>query len=598
MGIRIFNTLTNNKEDFMPLRDKEVTMYVCGPTVYDEPHIGHARSAYIFDVIRRYFIYKGYKVKFVRNVTDVDDKIINKAREEFECEELKDAVDKVSLKYLDSYHKAMDGLGIMPPDEEPKATRYIEKMKDFIAVLIQRGMAYEAGGDVYFDVRKAKDYGKLSQRTVEGAEDAVSRIDEDKEKKNKGDFCLWKFSKPGEPSWDFKTGKYLGVAGPAFAKASAGKPGWHIEDTAIAEKFLGQQYDIHGGAKDLIFPHHEAEIAQMEAISGKAPMAKYWLHTGFLTVQGGKMAKSENNFITIQDFLKQHSARILRFLVLKNHYRSPIDYTENTCLQVEKELTRIDEFVAKLQSQIKSELKLANNIQKSMSKNLEAKKMLFSILEDEDALFNGNLWWLQDLNPDMILVLMAKVITSGVPAAMVSGYVLGEMNGLKNKAEISLRPSEVLRHLNWGLNDIFKNTGVTVNAWYGVFNAGARKVCFSNANHPDPFLIGPEQQVSNLIIEGNKKGESLGVNLNSVYRETSSFIPVGSRLVICTQNLLEQAAKVGERYDQTWFPQILETLGTLSLSEMRTTLENILSENKNGTSVKPSRLALLLEMPS
>ena len=253
---------------------------------------------------------------------------------------------------------------------------------------------------------------------------------------------------------------------------------------------------------------------------------------------------------------------------------------------------------AKLQSQIKSELKLANNIQKSMSKNLEAKKMLFSILEDEDALFNGNLWWLQDLNPDMILVLMAKVITSGVPAAMVSGYVLGEMNGLKNKAEISLRPSEVLRHLNWGLNDIFKNTGVTVNAWYGVFNAGARKVCFSNANHPDPFLIGPEQQVSNLIIEGNKKGESLGVNLNSVYRETSSFIPVGSRLVICTQNLLEQAAKVGERYDQTWFPQILETLGTLSLSEMRTTLENILSENKNGTSVKPSRLALLLEMPS
>ena len=344
--LKVYNTLTGQKEVFEPNTGKKVKLFVCGVTPYDFSHIGHARTYLAFDMIAKYLKQKGYRVFYLQNVTDIDDKIILRAQYQ------NIAPKALAKRFEKEYLKDMKSLKIDSVTKYAKATHHIKEIIAQIEKLFKKGLAYQTRDGVYYNIKNFKDYGKLSQRTVEGAEDAVSRIDEDKEKKNKGDFCLWKFSKPGEPSWDFKTGKYLGVAGPAFAKASAGKPGWHIEDTAIAEKFLGQQYDIHGGAKDLIFPHHEAEIAQMEAISGKAPMAKYWLHTGFLTVQGGKMAKSENNFITIQDFLKQHSARILRFLVLKNHYRSPIDYTENTCLQVEKELTRIDEFVAKLQSQI------------------------------------------------------------------------------------------------------------------------------------------------------------------------------------------------------------------------------------------------------
>ena len=344
--LKVYNTLTGQKEVFEPNTGKKVKLFVCGVTPYDFSHIGHARTYLAFDMIAKYLKQKGYRVFYLQNVTDIDDKIILRAQYQ------NIAPKALAKRFEKEYLKDMKSLKIDSVTKYAKATHHIKEIIAQIEKLFKKGLAYQTRDGVYYNIKNFKDYGKLSQRTVEGAEDAVSRIDEDKEKKNKGDFCLWKFSKPGEPSWDFKTGKYLGVAGPAFAKASAGKSGWHIEDTAIAEKFLGQQYDIHGGAKDLIFPHHEAEIAQMEAISGKAPMAKYWLHTGFLTVQGGKMAKSENNFITIQDFLKQHSARILRFLVLKNHYRSPIDYTENTCLQVEKELTRIDEFVAKLQSQI------------------------------------------------------------------------------------------------------------------------------------------------------------------------------------------------------------------------------------------------------
>ena len=250
----------------------------------------------------------------------------------------------------------------------------------------------------------------------------------------------------------------------------------------------------------------------------------------------------------------------------------------------------------KIKDQIKAELELTAKLQKSMSGLESNKKLLFSVLEDEYSTFNGNIWWLSDLGSDISLVLFAQVLCKGAPAAMLGGVLLGEMNSLKTKAEISLQPKEVLRHLNQQFNPVFKSTGVTFNAWYGVFNIGARKVRFANANHPDPFLIGPEQQVSTLMSKG--KGQPLGINLDSNFIETESFISNGSRLIICTNALLEQSAKIGNRYDPSWLPQVLETLGSLSLIEMRNSLESILSENVSGTASKSSRLALLLEMPS
>ncbi|MDD5409704.1 MAG: cysteine--tRNA ligase, partial [Candidatus Omnitrophica bacterium] len=251
--IFIYNSLSRKKEELIPLKPKEIKMYVCGPTVYDQPHIGHARSAYIFDVIRRYLTYRGYEVKFVRNVTDVDDKIIDKAQKEFKGEDLNEAVKKVSAKYLDLYHEDMKSLGILDPDVEPKATEYVDKekplMQQFIGQLIKNDCAYVSEGDVYFDIKKAKNYGKLSNQAIDKME-AGSRIAPGEKKKDPLDFALWKAAKEGEPSWDSPWGK--------------GRPGWHIECSVMSSDILGDEFDIHGGGLDLIFPHHENEIAQSE----------------------------------------------------------------------------------------------------------------------------------------------------------------------------------------------------------------------------------------------------------------------------------------------------------------------------------------------
>ena len=251
---------------------------------------------------------------------------------------------------------------------------------------------------------------------------------------------------------------------------------------------------------------------------------------------------------------------------------------------------------AKLKDQIKAELGLTAKLQKSMSGLESNKTLLFSVLEDEYSTFNGNIWWLSDLGADISLVLFAQVICKGAPAAMLGGFLLGEMNSVKAKAEISLQPKKVLKHLNEQFHPVFRSTGITFNAWYGVFNIGAKKVRFANANHPDPFLIGTEEQVSTLV--SKEKNTSLGINLDSNFIETESFISNGSRLIICTNDLLEQAAKIGNRYDLSWLPQVLETLGSLSLVEMRNSLDSILSENTSGTGSETSRLALLLEIPA
>ena len=323
MGIKIYNTLTRKKEEFRPIKEGHIGVYVCGPTVYDIPHIGHARSAYVFDVIRRYFTYKGYKVNFVRNVTDVDDKIINKAKEEFSGEDLAGAVKKVSRKYLEDYHKYMDKLGIMQPDMEPKATEYIEKMKAFIKILIEQGVAYASGDDVYFDVRKARDYGKLSNQSFEMLESGA-RITPGENKNDPLDFALWKSAKADEPSWHSPWG--------------SGRPGWHIECSVMSSDILGDEFDIHGGGIDLIFPHHENEIAQSEGAGKK--FARYWIHNGLLTINKEKMAKSLGNFITIEDILAKYPADVLKILFLQTHYSHPVDFSWEKMDEAKKALER------------------------------------------------------------------------------------------------------------------------------------------------------------------------------------------------------------------------------------------------------------------
>lgn len=331
MTIKIYNTLTRQKEEFRPHEDlpaqagKKVRMFVCGPTVYDYSHIGHARTYIAYDVIVRYLRYRGYDVFYLQNITDIDDKIIERARHKEE-----NPAD-LAQEYKEAYYEDMKALGVISVSEYAPATKYIPEIISQVRRLIEKGVAYLIEDDgYYFDLTKFPEYGKLSGRTTESAEDAVSRIDESVQKRNKGDFALWKFSKPEEPGWDSDLGY--------------GRPGWHIEDTAMTEKHFGPQYDIHGGARELIFPHHEAEIAQMESISGKSPLVKYWVHTGLLTISGQKMSKSLGNFVTIREILKKYPPEVLRFTMLSGHYRSPIDYKEENLKAAEAAVARIGEF--------------------------------------------------------------------------------------------------------------------------------------------------------------------------------------------------------------------------------------------------------------
>ncbi len=329
--INIYNTLTGKKDLLKPLKGKKVNLFVCGPTVYDFMHIGNARTAITFDCFAKYLTSRGFDVFYLQNITDIDDKIIARAREKGVG--VKDLADAFTKEYL----KDMDALNVTAVKKYAKATSYIKEIISQIVRLQEKGYAYALEDGIYFDISMVKGYGKLSGRTALQAEDSVSRIDYSKNKKNRGDFCVWKFQTPGEPSWPSPFG--------------AGRPGWHIEDTAITEKFFGAQYDIHGGGRDLIFPHHEAEITQMESISGKKPMAAYWMHAGFLTVNGQKMSKSLNNFITISEFLKRHPYQQFRFWVAKNLWHSPIDYSESVMIEVKMSLEKIEEFLRKLKNQ-------------------------------------------------------------------------------------------------------------------------------------------------------------------------------------------------------------------------------------------------------
>lgn len=326
--IKLYNTLTGQKE---PLPDqKKLRLFVCGPTAYDYLHIGNARGYIFFDVFVKYLRSQGYDVFYLQNITDIDDKIIRRAAEEGE------AWAALAAKFSDAYFDDMKTLGVTAVTTYAPATDFITQIAAQVERLIDGGYAYLIDGDGwYFDISKFADYGKLSHRTVAEAEDSVSRIDDSVAKRNKGDFCLWKFSKPGEPSWSSQVGE--------------GRPGWHIEDTATAEYFFGPQYDIHGGGVDLKFPHHEAEIAQEEAVSGKKPFVRTWMHWGTLLVEGKKMSKSAGNFITIRDFLVDHSPETLRWITLTHHYRSPIDYSPSLAVQAKTAMNTLGAFMAKLE---------------------------------------------------------------------------------------------------------------------------------------------------------------------------------------------------------------------------------------------------------
>jgi cysteinyl-tRNA synthetase len=304
--IKLYNTLTGKKEEFVPIQPGRVNIYACGVTVYDYSHLGHARGAVVFDLIQRYFRRRGFEVKYVRNFTDVDDKIINRAKEEGIT------AAEVAHKYIEAYQEDMKRLGVGRADIEPKATEHIKEMIEVIKGLIEKGHAYVVDGDVYFRVASFKDYGKLAKRNLEDLK-AGARVEVDERKADPLDFALWKASKPGEPAWDSPWGP--------------GRPGWHIECSAMGFKHLGETFDIHAGGKDLIFPHHENEIAQSEAFSGKK-FVNYWIHNGFVNINQEKMSKSLGNFFTIRDILDQYDAEVVRLFLLSTHYRSPIDFSD------------------------------------------------------------------------------------------------------------------------------------------------------------------------------------------------------------------------------------------------------------------------------
>jgi cysteinyl-tRNA synthetase len=319
MSLKVYNTLGRKKMKFSPLREGKVGMYVCGVTVYDYCHIGHARSALVFDMIYRYLKARGYDATYVRNFTDIDDKIINRAnREGMDFRE-------ISEKFIQAFYEDMDALKAQPPDVEPRATEHIKEMMELVQGLVDKGHAYVVDGDVYFDVLSFPEYGKLSGRSLEDMR-AGARIEVDDKKGNPLDFALWKASKPGEPAWDSPWGP--------------GRPGWHIECSVMSMKYLGETLDIHGGGLDLIFPHHENEIAQSEAYTGK-PFCLYWIHNGFVSVEGEKMSKSLGNVLLIQDMVKEYHPEVLRLFLLSTHYRSPIDFSRKGLEEAREAMNRL-----------------------------------------------------------------------------------------------------------------------------------------------------------------------------------------------------------------------------------------------------------------
>lgn len=360
--MKIYNTLTRTKEEFVPMEPGKVKMYVCGPTVYDYIHIGNARPYVIFDTIRRYMEYKGLEVNYVQNFTDVDDKIINKA--------IKEGVDSkvISERYIAEALKDAEGLNVEPATKNPKVTEEMPEIIDMIKTLIDKGYAYEVDGSVFFDTKSFNGYGKLSGKNIDELE-AGARIEVDNTKKSPMDFVLWKPKKPGEPAWQSPWGE--------------GRPGWHIECSVMAKKYLGDTIDIHAGGEDLIFPHHENEIAQSEAANG-VQFAKYWMHNGFINVNNEKMSKSKGNFFTLRDIVAEVPYDVVRFFILSGHYRSPINFSRELMQAAGNGLDRIKSCAKKLEFLLKSADGAMSESEKELAAQCDKFRVQFEAAMDDD----------------------------------------------------------------------------------------------------------------------------------------------------------------------------------------------------------------------
>ncbi|MEJ5339587.1 MAG: cysteine--tRNA ligase [Aquificaceae bacterium] len=409
MSIRIYNTLTGRVEEFVPVDPPHVLIYTCGVTVYDDSHVGHGRSLIVFDVFRRFLEHMGYRVKFVRNFTDVDDKIINRASHE--CTDFM----TIANRYIASYYMDMENIRVKPADVEPRVTEHIGEIIEVIKGLVEKGYAYESGGDVYFSVSTFPEYGKLSKRNVEELE-AGARVEPSEKKKNPLDFALWKSAKVGEPAWDSPWGP--------------GRPGWHTECVAMIFKHLGQTIDIHGGGLDLVFPHHENEIAQAEALTGR-PFARYWVHNGLVTVGGQKMSKSLGNYITLREVYSKYHPDILRLLVLFTHYRSPLDFSWEKMEETKRAYERLINAL--------EDLELLKKL--SVYEEKGTHYLFEKVKETQEAFFHA---LSEDFNTPQALAVVYGLIT--------------ELNKLKNRAFSEGRIStQELQAYEFAVNSIIKN---------------------------------------------------------------------------------------------------------------------------------------------
>ncbi len=421
MSIVIYNTLSSAKEEFQPVTPGKVKMYVCGPTVYDSCHIGHARAAVVFDVVYRYLKYKGFEVTYVRNYTDVDDKVIKRANDEGRNFE------EVAEYYIKEYDEDMKSLKVLAPDIKPRVTENIEEIIQTVQTLVDKGFAYEVEGDVFFDVGSFPDYGKLSKRDTDSML-AGARVDINEQKRNELDFALWKKSRPDEPGWDSPWGK--------------GRPGWHIECSVMSAKYLGAPFDIHGGGIDLVFPHHENEIAQAEAASGAKPFAKYWMHNGHVTTHGEKISKSLGNFIPIQKLAEKWHPEALRHFLLSKHYSSPADFTEEEVNEAQEHIDRYYKALADAD-------KLAASDGKKQSPLTEAGEHLESQLEAYSGKFEA--------------AMEADFNTAGAVAVLMeirkdlNRFLDGAKPSSELHAKLAAKAAEKLRSMGWVLGMLDEN---------------------------------------------------------------------------------------------------------------------------------------------
>ena len=407
--LKIYNTLSGKKEPFEPLVPNHVRMYVCGVTVYDYCHIGHARSALVFDVIRRYLEYSGYRVDFAKNFTDVDDKIIKRANEQgVSC-------DQITTKFIQAYHEDMGRLGVRPASIEPKATEHMADIVCLTETLISKGLAYQVNGDVYFEVAKFSDYGRLSKRRLDDLQ-AGARVDVDERKRHPMDFALWKSSKPGEPAWPSPWGQ--------------GRPGWHIECSAMSIRHLGETFDIHGGGMDLIFPHHENEIAQSCGATGKE-FARYWIHNGFVQINQEKMSKSLGNFFTIREIFEKSewpeeiAGEILRYFLLSTHYHGPLDFSDQALKEAKQALDGFYDLFARL-----AELDGNTSGDEDLSPAIERCRGAFRSAMDDDFNTPMAIATLQGLRSDVNKLLDRGLSTETRKTAREEFLALGNCLGL------------------------------------------------------------------------------------------------------------------------------------------------------------------------